>query len=79
MDRRAGEGEDLWVEGSLAGALTGAGVDLDWRFMSEGTSQPVIRLKGVRHNNLKNFDLDLPLGKLVVVTGLSDSANSSRK
>lgn len=37
----------------------------------------MIRLKGVRHNNLKNFDLDLPLGKLVVITGLSGSGKSS--
>jgi excinuclease ABC subunit A len=45
--------------------------------MSEGTSQPAIRLKGVRHNNLKNFDLDLPLGRLIVITGLSGSGKSS--
>ncbi|MSU63402.1 MAG: excinuclease ABC subunit A [Pedosphaera sp.] len=38
---------------------------------------PVIRLRGVRHNNLKNFDLDLPTGKLVVITGLSGSGKSS--
>jgi excinuclease ABC subunit A len=38
---------------------------------------PVIRLKGVRHNNLKNFDLDLPLRKLIVITGLSGSGKSS--
>jgi excinuclease ABC subunit A len=36
-----------------------------------------IRLRGVRHNNLKNFDLDLPLGKLIVITGLSGSGKSS--
>lgn len=36
-----------------------------------------IRLRGVRQNNLKGFDLDLPLGELVVITGLSGSGKSS--
>ena len=36
-----------------------------------------IRLRGVRQNNLKGFDLDLPLGKFVVVTGLSGAGKSS--
>lgn len=36
-----------------------------------------IRLKGIRQNNLKGFDLDIPLGKLVVVTGLSGTGKSS--
>lgn len=37
----------------------------------------VIRLRGVRHNNLKNFDLDLPTNQLIVITGLSGSGKSS--
>jgi excinuclease ABC subunit A len=37
----------------------------------------VVRLRGVRHNNLKNFDLDLPLNQLIVITGLSGSGKSS--
>ncbi|MBI1841524.1 MAG: excinuclease ABC subunit UvrA [Verrucomicrobia bacterium] len=36
-----------------------------------------IRLRGVRQNNLKNFDLDIPLKQLTVITGLSGSGKSS--
>ncbi len=36
-----------------------------------------IRLRGVRQNNLKGFDLDLPLGQYIVVTGLSGAGKSS--
>ena len=36
-----------------------------------------IEIKGARANNLKNIDLRLPKGKLVVVTGLSGSGKSS--
>jgi excinuclease ABC subunit A len=45
--------------------------------MSGAPSDSMIRLRGVRHNNLKNFDLDLPTGRLLVVTGLSGSGKSS--
>lgn len=34
-------------------------------------------LKGVRQNNIKNIDLDIPLGTVVVVTGPSGSGKSS--
>ena len=36
-----------------------------------------IQLKGVRVNNLKNIDLEIPRNKLIVVTGLSGSGKSS--
>lgn len=38
---------------------------------------PAIRLRGVRQNNLKNIDLDIPLRQLVVIAGLSGSGKSS--
>jgi excinuclease ABC subunit A len=36
-----------------------------------------IRVVGARHNNLKNVTVDIPLGKFVVVTGVSGSGKSS--
>lgn len=36
-----------------------------------------IRIRGARQHNLQNVDVDIPRGKLVVVTGLSGSGKSS--
>ncbi len=36
-----------------------------------------ISIKGAREHNLKNFDLELPRNKLIVVTGLSGSGKST--
>ena len=36
-----------------------------------------LRIRGARTHNLKNIDVDLPRGKLIVITGLSGSGKSS--
>ena len=36
-----------------------------------------ISIRGAREHNLKNFDIDLPRDKLIVITGLSGSGKSS--
>ena len=36
-----------------------------------------LRLEGVRHNNLKSVDIEIPLGLFVCVTGVSGSGKSS--
>jgi len=39
--------------------------------------QDLIKIRGARVHNLKNIDVDIPKGKLVVITGLSGSGKSS--
>lgn len=41
------------------------------------TELNVIRVRGAREHNLKGIDVDIPRGKLVVLTGLSGSGKSS--
>ena len=36
-----------------------------------------IRVEGARQNNLKSLDIDLPLNRMIVVTGVSGSGKSS--
>ncbi len=46
--------------------------------MADTAENPaVIRLRGVRQNNLRGVDLDLPTGRLIAITGVSGSGKSS--
>jgi excinuclease ABC subunit A len=42
----------------------------------EGNGQQIV-IRGARENNLKNIDVAIPLGKLVVITGVSGSGKST--
>lgn len=43
----------------------------------QNTCRKMIRLKGARSNNLKNIDVDIPLGLMTCVTGVSGSGKST--
>ena len=47
------------------------------RNAGQATSKDYIRIRGARVHNLQNINLDIPKNKLVVITGLSGSGESS--
>lgn len=69
--------EVMQVEDSLTGAYLAGRFQIELPDLRrEGNGESLI-IKGARENNLKNIDVDIPLGKLVCVTGVSGSGKSS--
>ena len=69
-------GHRRWAAGS--GTLTGRHLD-DRAALKEGvrTSSGVLEVRGASTHNLQDVDVDIPLGVLVVVTGVAGSGKSS--
>jgi excinuclease UvrABC ATPase subunit len=61
-----------------SGTLTGQHLD-DRAALSASSRKPsgILKVRGATTNNLKNIDIDIPLGVLVVVSGVAGSGKSS--
>jgi excinuclease UvrABC ATPase subunit len=70
----AGTVEGLRASGTLTGRHLGARASLK---PSVRKPKGVMEVRGARTHNLKDVDVDLPLGVLVVVTGVAGSGKSS--
>src|SRR5690606_3494257 len=76
-------GGEVVFEGTVAGlrksgTLTGRHLN-DRAALKKTVRTPsgVLEVRGARTNNLKDVDVDIPLGVLVVVTGVAGSGKSS--
>ena len=67
----------LASEASLTGAYLSGRKQIPMPAERRPGNGEMITLKGARANNLKNVDVEFPLGQLVVVTGVSGSGKST--
>ena len=77
-------GGEVVFEGTVdglraSGTLTGRHLSRSSRRLKSSVRKPsgVMKVRGARTHNLKNVDVDIPLGVLVVVTGVAGSGKSS--
>jgi excinuclease UvrABC ATPase subunit len=81
--RAGAEGGEVVFEGSVEGLRAGdtlTGRHLDDRASlkpSVRTSSEALEVRGAGTNNLQDVDVDIPLGVLVVITGVAGSGKSS--
>ncbi len=74
----AGTPEDIMKnESSLTGAYLSGRKTIPVPEKRREGNGAYLTIKGARENNLKNIDVDIPLGKFVCVTGVSGSGKSS--
>ncbi len=69
--------EVMQVEESKTGAYLSGRFKIDLPEIRRQGNGQVLTIKGAQENNLKKVDVDIPLGKLVCVTGVSGSGKSS--
>jgi excinuclease ABC subunit A len=69
--------EVMQVEESLTGAYLAGRLRIDLPDERRPGNGKSIIVRGARENNLKNIDVEIPLGKLVCITGVSGSGKSS--
>lgn len=74
----AGTPEDVEkVEGSATGDFLSGRFKIELPPERRAGSGEYLTIKGARENNLQNIDVEIPLEKLVLVTGVSGSGKSS--
>ncbi len=64
-------------ENSLTGAYLSGRNAIEIPSVRRGGNGNFLKIKGAKENNLKNIDVDIPLGCFVAVTGVSGSGKSS--
>jgi excinuclease ABC subunit A len=69
--------EVMQVEASLTGAYLSGRLHIEVPQERRPGNGKVLRVVGARENNLKNIDVEIPLGKLVCITGVSGSGKST--
>jgi excinuclease ABC subunit A len=69
--------EVMAVEGSLTGQFLAGTLTMDVPGKRRRGNGNFIRLRGVREHNLKNIDVEIPLGVFTCITGVSGSGKST--